>query len=191
MDEFAGDRILASEVKILIRRQDLYDIYSQATRKDRATEDKPYLVTDLEIIAAKSKKLLDENDLRIVGPSGAEWSATDEQRRILDLISDTRRSEDRIRSVVASRELALDEAEADLHHTQNHRSLLERKLEQIQEEIHAQAKKRLADGVTEEPTAIDVEASLIQMEREGEVRRGMPSNEEVRAAAHLGVRGDE
>jgi hypothetical protein len=40
----------------------LLDIRSQATRKDRASEDKPYLLTDLEIIARKAQQALDARD---------------------------------------------------------------------------------------------------------------------------------
>lgn len=43
-------------------RQAIYDIWMQATRKDRGTEDKPYLITDLEIVARKARDILDAPD---------------------------------------------------------------------------------------------------------------------------------
>lgn len=34
----------------------LRDIHMQATRKDRATDERPYLITDLEIIERKARE---------------------------------------------------------------------------------------------------------------------------------------
>lgn len=89
---------------------------------------------------------------------------TASQRQLLDAISDCESRMTRLDSVAAARALALDEAEADLSRERAHKKRLEGEL--------AASREGAAEAFRD-------------------TRRGMPSNEEVRAAAHLGVRGDE
>lgn len=194
----------ADEEMVAIRSV-LYEIYMQATRKDRASIDKPYLITDLEIIAAKAKKYIDgigqrSEDASIPHPID---SPRKQQEQVLALIDDARRSENRIQSVIAARELALDEAESDLAYISRHRKDLERELATIREGVTEAAREELV-----KPDELAITAAIVHMEqgveRTGEIPSkestqeavkpllgGLPSNEQVRAAAHLGVRGDE
>jgi hypothetical protein len=80
-------------------------------------------------------------------------SVSPDQRQILDLISDDERSLIRLESIVAARELALDEAEADHARVQTHKRELEAQLAVLRGEaaeafeLHRERRERERGGV--------------------------------------------